>query len=106
MKNNHARIKVWIFHPMQQHSYKTAEALVEEDLLDTYWTSIYYQPNKVIYKLLNLILDESSIKRMKNRKDVKLDPYIKTKYVILGLLFILSGKIDKTGKLSNFCSIP
>lgn len=102
MKNNHARIKVWIFHPMQQHSYKTAEALVEEDLLDTYWTSIYYQPNKVIYKLLNLILDESSIKRMKNRKDVKLDPYIKTKYVILGLLFILSGKIDKTGKLSNF----
>jgi len=100
--NEQAKIKVWVFHPMQQHSYKTAEALLMNNLLDAYWTSVYYQPNRTIYKILNLILDKSNIKRMRSRRKECLDSYVRTSSTLLGLLFILSGKIDKSGKLSNY----
>ena len=38
--------KVIVFHPMKQHSYKTAEALINSNMLFSYCTSIYYNKKK------------------------------------------------------------
>lgn len=94
--------KVILFHPMQQHSYKTAEALITENLLFEYWTSIYYQPEKKLYKFLKLILSKSNIKRMCGRSCETISPYVKTKYTLLGLIFLFVGRIDKNGRMSEF----
>ncbi|MGO4940673.1 glycosyltransferase family 4 protein [Fundicoccus sp. Sow4_D5] len=93
--------KIIVFHPMQQHSYKTAIAVKEAGFLYEYWTSVYYSPEKTIYKLLSIFLGGSSTKRMKKRTNETLNAYVRTSATVLGLLFILSGKITKSKKLSN-----
>ena len=40
MISNNRKYKVIVFHPMQQHSFKTAEALLNDELLFSYCTSI------------------------------------------------------------------
>lgn len=91
--------KIIVFHPMQQHSYRTAFAVKEAGYLYEYWTSVYYSPDKFLYKVLSLILRESDVKRMKNRENKALTPYVRTCSTFLGLVFILAGKVIKSGKV-------
>lgn len=93
--------KIIIFHPMQQHSYKTAEALIDNKMLYEYWTSIYYDSSKGIYKLLKYLLSKNNIKRMLGRNNDTLTPYVKTCGELLGLCYLLSIRIDNTNRISE-----
>lgn len=93
--------KIIVFHPMQQHSYKTAIAVKEAGYLYEYWTSVYYSPDKFLFKVLSFVLGKSDAKRMKNRINDTLTPYVRTCSTILGLVFILAGKITKSRKVST-----
>jgi glycosyltransferase involved in cell wall biosynthesis len=44
-------MKVAVFHPGTQHSWQTALALQQLDLLQWYATSIFYQPDRLPYRL-------------------------------------------------------
>lgn len=87
--------KIIVFHPMKQHSYKTAKALIKEELLYKYCTSIYYNPKLLIYKILSLFLGERDMEKMLSRKSDIIDPYVKTYCSFLGLIFLLIERIDK-----------
>jgi len=93
--------KIIVFHPMQQHSYKTAIAVIEAGYLYEYWTSVYYSPDKFLYKVLSFVLGKSNEKRMKNRTNKTLTPYVRTCYTILGLAYILAGRVTKSIKVST-----
>lgn len=95
-------MRVVLFHPMQQHSYKTAEGLIDAGVLYEYRTCIFYQPRKIIYKLLGAVLDKDNLKRMLGRTNGKIAPYVKTSHTFLGLLFLLVFRIDKKGYASNY----
>lgn len=47
-------MKVGVFHPGTQHSWQTALALQQLDLLAWYATSIFYQPDRLPYRLERL----------------------------------------------------
>lgn len=96
MTNSERKYKVIVFHPMQQHSYKTAEALLNDNLLFSYCTSIYYNPKKLVYKFLNFILPKKENKKMKSRSSHNLDKYVKTFNTLYGFLFLLVERIDKS----------
>lgn len=87
--------KIVIAHPLQQHSYRTAEALDEAEILEKYLTTVYYNKDKIAYRLLNKILKKTNIKRMEGRKNPTIDKYIKTYNSWLGLLYLLIIRIDK-----------
>ena len=69
MTNSESKYKVIVFHPMQQHSYKTAEALLSGNLLFSYCTSIYYNPKKLLYKFLKFVLPKKENEKMKSRSN-------------------------------------
>ncbi len=93
--------KIVVFHPMQQHSFKTAEALIEAKMLYKYYTSVYYNENKLLYRLLELVLGKGNIKRMKGHNNDKITPFVKTYNTFTGLFFMLLSRIDKTNKLTT-----
>lgn len=93
---NEKKAKIIVFHPMQQHSYKTAEALIESNMLYSYCTSIYYNPKKFIYKLLQLFLSKKEKHKMYNRKNTELDDYVKIFSSFWGFLYLIIQRIDKT----------
>ena len=97
--NNH--IKIIVFHPMQQHSYKTAIAVKEAGYLYEYWTSVYFSPEKLLYKILSLVIGKSNVKRMRNRANEDLTPYVRTCSTFLGLIFILAGRVTKSRKVTT-----
>ena len=86
--------KIVIAHPLQQHSYKTAEALDNEGMLEKYITTVYYNENKRIYKILEKILKKDNIKRMHGRKNKSVEKHLKTYNELLGLLYLFITKID------------
>lgn len=96
MINNERKYKVIVFHPMQQHSYKTAEALLSGKFLFSYCTSIYYNPKKLLYKFLNFVLPKKENEKMKSRSSHNLDEYVKTFNTFYGFLFLLVERIDKS----------
>ena len=96
MINNEKKYKVIVFHPMQQHSYKTAEALLSGNLLFSYCTSIYYNPKKLLYKFLKFVLPKKENEKMKSRSNHSLDEYVKTFNTFYGFLFLLVERIDKS----------
>ena len=89
--------KILLAHPLVQHSYRTANAIILSDSLKSYYTTIYYDSNKLFYKFLEKILSEDNIKRMKKKKMDLLDFYQKTcfKYIGLMYLFIIRKDIKK-----------
>ena len=93
---NVKKLKILVFHPMQQHSYKTAEALMENNKLFAYCTSIYYNPKKILYKILNVVLPKNERIKMISHSNKRLNNYVKTFCEMYGLLFLLLGRIDKT----------
>lgn len=86
---------VIVAHPMQQHSYKLAEALEKTEILHTYITTVYYQEDKLIYKILEKLLDKNNLSRMKNRNNNIINNKTITFYEGLGLLYLLIGRLDK-----------
>lgn len=90
MKKN----KFIVVHPMQQHSYRLAEALIDADLLEIYITSVFYDKNKLIYKILEHVLNKKTIERMVKRSSQKLNDYTITYCTWSGLLYILASKFD------------
>ena len=93
-----SKIKVIVYHPMQQHSYKTAQALIEKNILFSYCTSIYYNPKKFIYRLLNIILPKTERKKMQSRNNEVITPYVKTFSSLYGFLYLIIERLDKTEK--------
>ena len=81
--------KVSILIPFQQHSYKTAEDMVNGNIIDKYYTTVYYN-NSVHYKLLNLVLPHDLCVRMRHRCNEHITPYVKKYSELLGLVFLYS----------------
>ena len=67
--------KVVIAHPLQQHSYRTAQALRNDGLLHSYLTTVYYQNDSLIYKILEKVLGKDNIIMMKVRHNAVFDDY-------------------------------
>ena len=87
--------KVVIAHPLQQHSYRTAQALRNDGLLHSYLTTVYYQNDSLIYKILEKVLGKDNIKRMKGRHNDVFDDYVKKYYEFLGLVYLFVIRHDK-----------
>lgn len=87
--------KVIVAHPAQQHSYRLASAIKKGDMLEAYCTTVYYNKNKLLYKLLKKILRENNVKRMKGRRLIFLEDRIKQFNEILGLFYLMLYRIDK-----------
>ncbi len=87
--------KIILAHPLQQHSYKTAEGLDKAELLKKYITTVYYKKDKKVYKILEKVLGKNNIKRMKGRVNKIIEKYLITFNEFLGLLYLLVIRVDK-----------
>lgn len=85
---------VIVAHPMQQHSYRLAEALEKKGLLHSYITTVYYQEDKLVYRILNKILDSDNLKRMKNRRNPLFDHKVITYSELLGIMYLFILRVD------------
>lgn len=83
----HSKSTTSIIVPLQQHSYHTARGLIEYDLLDRYYTSVYYK-NKGIYRILSLVLPHDILLRMHKKCDPKITPFVYNVSETLGLFFL------------------
>ena len=84
--------KVSIIIPMQQHSYQTAVGLIKGQLLERYYTTVYYKKN-LLYLTIGFLLPSKLYKRMQSRHNSVMTPYVKTYAEIWGLLFLFAGRI-------------
>ena len=84
-----------VAHPMQQHSYHTAEALENGQLLDAYITTVYYDENKLLFKLMGKILGKNNVERMKGKKMETSSIQVKSFCELRGLIYLLLLRIDK-----------
>ena len=84
-----------VAHPMQQHSYHTAEALENGGLLDAYITTVYYDENKLLYKVLGKILGNNNVERMKGKKMENPSIQVKSFCELRGLIYLLLLRIDR-----------
>ena len=75
MKN---KDKVSIVIPMQQHSYQTAIGLSRANRLERYYTTVYYNAKKTIYRILELVLPKDLLNRMHNRCVEEISQYVTT----------------------------
>lgn len=89
------RNSIIVAHPMQQHSYRLAEALNEKDILHSYITTVYYNSDKLIYKVLEKLLSNTNKKRMKSRQNKNINPKVITFNGFLVLFYLLILRIDK-----------
>ena len=94
-------MKIIIAHPLQQHSYKTAESLLLHNYLHTYVTTIFYDQDKTTYKLLKTILPVGIQKRLESRKFDIPNSKIKTFSFAIGLLYLLFLRLDKNNILNK-----
>ena len=88
-------IKIVVAHPMQQHSYHTASALQDAGMLDAYITTVYYNPQRMLYKILKRILGEQNVKRMAGKRiedeSIKVVQFCE----ILGLVYLFLLRVDR-----------
>lgn len=87
--------KIIIAHPLQQHSYKTAEALIENNSLYKYITTIYYKKEKILYKFLSFFLSKDNRDRMERRQNKFFDSYVISIYEFISLIYLLLIRVDK-----------
>lgn len=89
--------KVSIAIPMQQHSYQTAIGLSRANLLDRYYTTVYYNSKKFVYRLLEFILPKDLLRRMHNRCVGEINKYVSTyaQFIALFSLFASRCKLLK-----------
>ena len=91
--------RVILAHPLQQHSFRTAEALMASNALDSYHTTIYYRPEKPFYRLLGRMLDEDSVRRMRSRCLPALTAREVSHRELTGLLYLMAIRKDKSKKI-------
>lgn len=84
-----------VAHPMQQHSYHTAQALENAKLLDSYITTVYYDNNKLLYKVLGKFLGKNNVKRMQSKSIKTASVNVKTFCELRGLIYLLLLRVDK-----------
>ena len=87
--------KIVLAHPLQQHSYKTAEGLDKANFLSKYITTVYYNKDKKIYKILEKIIGSDNVKRMHGRKNRIIEKYICTYNEFLGIIYLFLARFDK-----------
>ena len=92
-KDNCKRIVV--AHPLQQHSYYTAQALEKKGFLYSYITTVYYKSEDYIYKMLARVLGADNVNRMKGRQNKLLNDYVVKYYEILGIIYLFFTRFDK-----------
>jgi glycosyltransferase involved in cell wall biosynthesis len=87
--------KIIIAHPMQQHSYHSAEELEKRGMLDVYLTTIYYDSNKFIYRILSSVLKKNLLASMMGKRNPLLDSRVKTSCSILGFFYLYLIRYDR-----------
>lgn len=99
---NPKKAKVIVAHPLQQHSYRTAESLKNNDVLHSYLTTVYYQSNSFLYNMLGRILGSDNIKRMRGRRNKIINEVVKTNNELLGVVYLFLIRYDKNKTLEPF----
>lgn len=90
------RYRVIVAHPGQQHSFRTAAALKQGDILYQYCTTVYDSGNSFLMKILKRILPARELQRISGRKSALLDERDVTQFCEgAGLIEILLSRIDK-----------
>ena len=87
--------KIVVAHPLQQHSYKTAEALKNKNLLHSYLTTVYYQKESLLYKILGKLLGKDNVRRMRGRRNNVFNDLVKKNNELLGIVYLFLIRYDK-----------
>lgn len=77
---------------LQQHSYRAAQAYLNSDTLDRYYTTAY-NDNKLLYRMMRAVLPKGLSIRVMNRQLAGLNGNVKKYCEMRGLLFLGSGRI-------------
>lgn len=93
--------KVSIAVPFQQHSFRAARGLIENGMMQSYYTSVY-NDNKGIYRVLSKILSKGLVIRMQGRNDEKITPYVRKFAELYGLLYLGVCRISSLRKYTPF----
>lgn len=95
-------MKIILAHPFQQHSFKTAAALKEENILYKYITTVY-QKKKSLTSLISFFLKNDDKIRANNRKcDALNDEDVVLLSEWMNLLLLLLYRIDSSKKIYNW----
>ncbi|MFQ7565497.1 MAG: hypothetical protein ACLRMQ_07140, partial [Clostridium perfringens] len=86
--------KVSIAIALQQHSYKTAEVLKKNNFLNKYYTTVYYDRNSFLYKVIEKFLNYDLKIRMKNRFNQKFQGNVSKYFEFIGLIYLFLIRID------------
>ncbi|MBP3769957.1 MAG: glycosyltransferase family 4 protein [Lachnospira sp.] len=81
-------VKVIVAHPHQQHSYKLAEALQENEMLFSYITTVYNKKGSLTQKVISLLKGELK-QRAINRRNNNIDDSKVIQFGEFGGLFVL-----------------
>ena len=98
--NSKDKPKIIVAHPGKQHSFKTAEALQNSDLLFMYITTVYIKDETFLSNIMKLFLGDDNKIRMKNRKsDILKDNKVLQFCTLFGIIEIILSRYDKKGKV-------
>ncbi|CAH1232808.1 D-inositol-3-phosphate glycosyltransferase [Paenibacillus allorhizoplanae] len=86
--------KIAVAISLQQHSYKTAEALEQNGMLYKYYTTVFYDKESIIYRLLKRYLNSDLTKRMQGKYSAIFSAKVSKYYEFLGLLFLFVIRKD------------
>lgn len=93
-------MKVLIAHPGKQHSYRTATALKQGNLLDIYVTTVYYKENNLTSKIFHFLKKDDLQKAKLRRCETLDDCDVIQKHELLGLIILLAMRLPFK-RLSN-----
>lgn len=85
--------------PFQQHSFRAARGLINNNMLHSYYTSVY-NDNRGIYRILRYVLPQGLVIRMQGRNDEIISPYVHKYAEFFGLLYLAACRIPKLRKLT------
>lgn len=87
--------KYVVAHPMQQHSYRTAAAFAKTGQLDAYITTVYYNKDKFLYKLLAWVIGKDNVRRMSGKRLDDDSIHVVQYCELLGLIYLFLIRVDK-----------
>ena len=96
--NNKPRIIV--AHVLQQHSFRTAYAVQKAGFLDHFYTSVYYNPNKILSKIFLYLLPSKYRVKYRKHYSESINEKVLVSNSLLGYLFLMVSKIDSKGFLT------
>lgn len=92
---------VVVVHPIQQHSQMTSKVLYDHHRLNTLYTTMYFNENSILFKMLNIFIPKKYKYKLKNKKNLSYDHKVKSYYTFFGLFYIFLGKTRISKKLLN-----